>query len=515
MSVADAEGRGLAHLRNALAAGQTDTGRLILLLIIGGSAIRVVLAASVGLGIDESYMVGISRQIAWSYFDHPPIHVWLVGFWAKFFGEDPLAVRLPFIALFAGSTWLMYRLASLVYSERAGFWAAIAFNLAPVFTLSTASWVLPDGPMVFFLLLAGVCAVRVLFPDTNDARARPDALQSPWLLWLAAGGAGGLALLSKYLAIFFFAGIGLFLLTSPRHRYWLARPESWTGLALGALLFAPVLLWNIGNGFASFAFQGQRGLPVHFNVTWFIQGIGGQTLYLLPWIALAIAFVVLRGALSGTDRDRFFVWLSAPIIILFLVLPFTTRILPHWPVAGWVFAFPLLGEALAQLERSRARLLRWTAAGTAAFILCFFGITASQANYAWMGRIASMPKDPTLDLYDWRALDGDLRARGLLTEGTFVAAGYWIPAGKINYALGGRVPVLCLCDEPHHFAFLHDQSHYYGADAILLSRSPDRLAVLGRRFERVEPLPDIVLMRAGRAAITLKAARGVRLKSPP
>jgi 4-amino-4-deoxy-L-arabinose transferase-like glycosyltransferase len=74
-----------------------------LLLILCSTLVRLFLAYAVGLGIDESYMAGVSRQVAWSYFDHPPLHVWLVGFWAKLFGEHPLTLRIPFIALFAGS----------------------------------------------------------------------------------------------------------------------------------------------------------------------------------------------------------------------------------------------------------------------------------------------------------------------------------------------------------------------------------------------------------------------------
>ena len=45
----------------------------------------------------------------------------------------PLALRLPFILLFSVSTWLIYRLTSLLYTERAGLWAAIVLCISPVF----------------------------------------------------------------------------------------------------------------------------------------------------------------------------------------------------------------------------------------------------------------------------------------------------------------------------------------------------------------------------------------------
>ena len=125
------------------------------LLIAVTALVRVGLAAAVGLSVDESDMVGISREWALSYLDHPPLHIWLVRAWATLAGsERPVVVRLPFIALFSGLTWLMYRLTGRVYGERAGLWAAVALNLTPVFTLSIAGWVLPDGPLVFFSLFA-------------------------------------------------------------------------------------------------------------------------------------------------------------------------------------------------------------------------------------------------------------------------------------------------------------------------------------------------------------------------
>ena len=55
---------------------KTLAGALVLL-IIGTFALRLLLAAALGLGIDESYMVAAGRKWQLSYFDHPPIAWWL------------------------------------------------------------------------------------------------------------------------------------------------------------------------------------------------------------------------------------------------------------------------------------------------------------------------------------------------------------------------------------------------------------------------------------------------------
>src|ERR1700761_7142734 len=50
---------------------------LALAIVVGFFVARIVFAFTFGLGIDESYTVAISRGLSLSYFDHPPLHVWL------------------------------------------------------------------------------------------------------------------------------------------------------------------------------------------------------------------------------------------------------------------------------------------------------------------------------------------------------------------------------------------------------------------------------------------------------
>ena len=90
--------------------------QLVVLLIATSTIVRVIFASSLGLGIDESYAVATGRQPQLSYFDHPPLSWWLPWASAQLLGtEAPLAVRLPFIALFALTTWLMFALTRLLF----------------------------------------------------------------------------------------------------------------------------------------------------------------------------------------------------------------------------------------------------------------------------------------------------------------------------------------------------------------------------------------------------------------
>ena len=90
----------------------------ILSLILISTGLRLAFGVALGLGVDESYMVASGRVLSLGYYDHPPAAWWLSWSAAHLFGSEvPIVVRLPFIALFALSTWLMYRLGAVIAGE--------------------------------------------------------------------------------------------------------------------------------------------------------------------------------------------------------------------------------------------------------------------------------------------------------------------------------------------------------------------------------------------------------------
>src|SRR5579859_1033574 len=191
-----------------------------LALIVGFSLLRVASATLVGLGVDEAYTAAIARQLHLSYFDHPPLHLWLVHLFGGLLGYGR-AARLPFVALFAGSSWLLFVLTRRLFGSRAGVWSVLILNISAFFTVAAGSWILPDGPLIF-CLLAAACPLTTVFLDADD-RAGPGRGGVAWS-WLAAGGWLGLAGLSKYQAVLFGLGVAVLLVSTPRGRASLRGP---------------------------------------------------------------------------------------------------------------------------------------------------------------------------------------------------------------------------------------------------------------------------------------------------
>ena len=70
-----------------------DNDQLAVTILMGFLVARAFFALMLGLGIDESYTVAISRGLALSYFDHPPLHLWITHFAARAAGENVVSTR--------------------------------------------------------------------------------------------------------------------------------------------------------------------------------------------------------------------------------------------------------------------------------------------------------------------------------------------------------------------------------------------------------------------------------------
>ncbi len=492
-------------------------------------------------------MVAAGRALSLGYFDHPPASWWLSWGAAHLFGsEAPIVVRLPFILLFALSTWLMFRLGTEIADARAGFYAALLLNLSPVFGVTTGTWVLPDGPLDCALLGATLALVHALPATGRRALA--------W--WLACGLFAGLALFSKYSAILWICVDFLYLLSSTEHRRWLLRPAPWLAVLVVALVFLPVAVWNATHGWASLAFQGERAVGLHFRPFAPLLVLGGEALFVLPWIwapMLAAALAALRR--GPADRPGWLLCcLAAPPILGFaLVAAWSSqRVLFHWAAPGYLMLFPLLGQAMTRGQdwlvrdrggsacdegkpvRGRRWLTRWQGSlalslggltrggmiATAGFVILALLVVSTQVRLDWLGpAIASVVRrDPDIEGIDWTSLRSQLAARDLLARpGLVIGADNWRDGGKIAYALGPDVTMLCLNTDARQFGVATNPAGFVGHDVLLLvvEHPGPALARLAPFFDRVETLPPATITLRGRVLATVSVFRGINLRGWP
>jgi hypothetical protein len=484
-------------------------------LIAAFTLLRLLSAALVGLGVDEAYTLAIARQLQLSYFDHPPLHIWMVHMFSGILGYGRLA-RLPFVALFAGSGWQTFTLTRRLFGPRAGVWAVLTLNVSAFFTVAAGSWVLPDGPLLFCLLAAASQLERLMFGGEPAAGAHP------WRRWLTLGLWLGLAGLSKYQAVIFGLGLAGFMLTTVKGRAWLRRPQPYLAALVAAIVISPVLVWNAQHHWASFAFQGGRAAAAHgFRPGAAMTALAGQAALLLPWIFIPLAAASLRALRGGPSDERRWlcVMLGAPGVLLFVLVPLWGQpALPHWAMPSWLFLIPLLAAWLADAEAQRRWPRTWGACAVAG-CLALWAVVTSDAATGWAGRAwpgVFKDGDPTLESVEWTPLAHQLPQPELAgLSRPFVVTLKWNEAGRLRPLFADRIPIRVFSEDPRGFGDARGVGALTGRDALIFLKPKNLGAGLQRIsgcFARVTPLSIATVGRGAAPEIALHVYRGHDLR---
>jgi dolichol-phosphate mannosyltransferase len=328
--------RDLVALRfDLLRTSEDPVVRGIVLLLL----LRFVWAATINLSPQEAYYWNYSIHPDLSYLDHPPMVAWVVRAGTLLLGKSEIGVRIGGLWLVVVSTWLINALGRLWFSRRAGLWAALLFQMIPLY-FTYGAIITPDAPLIcFWLLTIYLVSIAVL-------KDRPSA-------WYGAGAALGFAMLSKYTALFLVPSALLFLIADRAHRKWLLRKEPYLAFFLSLVIFSPVILWNYQHQWASFGFQfGRRllgeeyqghvydpELYSHARHT-FIESWGTQLGGIFPTFlaVLVLSFVVaLYFTIKGQgSRWKFCLFFSFPILVFFAVCSIGSKVNANWPLPGYL-----------------------------------------------------------------------------------------------------------------------------------------------------------------------------------
>jgi undecaprenyl-diphosphatase len=331
---------------------------LFWLLLAAFSVFRLTFANKFGLGVDESHYFLYSRHLAWGYFDHPPMVAFLAAITTSL-GENVFFIRLgPIICSTLSLIVMRYLALALYRDERVALSAAILLILMPYQHLLMVA-LLPDAPLNLFW-----CGTLLMcWRATQTDRMVP---------WILAGLFFGGALLSKYHAVLLPLCLLGYLITSPDHRFWLAKLQPYVAVLVGLVVFAPNILWNANHDWISYGYQLGRGSTAELNMGKFLLAIGGQFGVWSPVIfgLLIAAFVVMIRQKKLNAADLFVIWTSLPVFAFFCITGLTSKILPHWTSVGWwsgaIAIATVMVKKIEQPGKSGLRWRRWslTAAAT-------------------------------------------------------------------------------------------------------------------------------------------------------
>jgi hypothetical protein len=232
----------------------------------------------------------------------------------------------------------------------------------------------------------------------------------------------GGGLLSNYAMGFLALSLFLFLATAPRYRKWLRRKEPYSMLALGLVVFSPVIFWNLQHGGVSLKHvMGQaevhQGLPWQLSLGTFGEFLGSQALALSPLLFVGMLVALVMGLLTGVRRrdERWLLlfWGWAPTFGIMLLLSLRQKVQANWAAPAYITALMALTAYGAQhwwaTGASWRQGLRRAGFGLAALLALVMTLAFHDpVLFARLGLPAG--DDPLARLKGWRTLAAAVNA---------------------------------------------------------------------------------------------------------
>jgi len=500
---------------------ETRYFKYLLFLIISTTIFRLIYINIPNLAPQEAYYWDYSRHLALSYFDHPPILAWSIYLFTHLGTQSAFFVRILCVLVSAGLTYLTYIIGKSLFDTKIGFYSALLLNCILIFSLG-AIIATPDTPMIFFWVLSFYFFTQLVLTQ-----------KSRW--WYLLGGSTGLALLSKYTAVFIIISVFCYLVLSKRNRRWLLTKEPYLALLLAFLVFSPVIIWNEQNRWVSFLFQSSRraGELGSFSSRHFFGYFGAQIGVVSPLIYFSLIYAVIKSGIMGLERrhafnppplpyplprgereleggkERFllcFCW-SFPIIFLFTLVATIYWVKMNWVSAGY-FSAAIACVALFFhfQEKGRKWVKTW---GKIALIVSL--IFVAFAHILPLAKF--IPVSSSMDtITGWKELAQRVeREKSTMREGTFVVGyGYKVPSEIAFYASLETYSNNMVGENGLQFDFWSKPDEFLGCDAIFVYdqreryKDPERLKNFFASVEKLEPLK---VYRGGRVLTTFHIFR--------
>jgi 4-amino-4-deoxy-L-arabinose transferase-like glycosyltransferase len=396
------------------------------LIVLALVLLRLVAAAWTPLTFDEAYYWIWSKNLAFGYYDHPPGVALVVRLGTMIAGDTELGVRLRSILLALPMSFAVYRTAEILFGgRRVATTATILLNVTLMAAVGTLI-VTPDSP----LLVASSFVLFFLAKVLESGRGA-------W--WLAVGAAVGVALLSKYTAMFFGPAILIWLISVPKLRRWLLSFWLYLGGLVALMVFSPVVVWNADHHWVSFIKQLGRSQVTDFKPNFIAELIPTQIAFATPLVFIlgAIGLYALmrreEGALASRALISAMFWI---ITIYFLWHSLHARVEANWfaPVYPAFAIAAAVAANLTRWERPPQRVVNFCLRWASPVGILMFAALIVQAN---TGALSGFRRDATVRSVGvgWTALAAEIEAARVRVGASCVLAPDYGTASWLTFYL--------------------------------------------------------------------------------
>ena len=358
------------------------------------TAWRVFLNATMELHPDEAYYWMWTKHLQLSYFDHPPMIAYFIKL-TTLFSSSEFFVRFSGIIVSIVISFIIWALSKQLFKEEKIAAASVLLLNAYPLTMSGTVIITPDMPAFLFWALGVYFAWQIF-------RA-----QKPFY-WYLLGLVFGLSLLSKYTAVFLAPCLLLYMLLTDEKK-WLKTIHPYLSSVLSAVIFMPVVIWNMQNEWISFRFQASHGLKGYDSFGGILEYLGGQMLVLSPFAWLIGIWAAMLFCFTKTREKLFLGLMSFPIIAFFCLTSFKHAAAPNWPVLAY-FTFTIALSAYF-LDGKKWKHYLWAFVFGFSFLLSMLATAHARFSVIPMEKLSKewARTDATNWFYGWEALANKIK----------------------------------------------------------------------------------------------------------
>lgn len=394
-----------------------NPGRTLILLILLFSLLRLAVASSFGLGVDEAHYLLYAKFLDLSYVDHPPLVGWIHALIYYSWGTSEFLVRLPAIIVFAFISYLAYRFALQVSNSPAvSLLGVLALNSS--FLLNALSlMLLPDS----LLLLLALLLIPVVQKIAEGGSTK-------YFIYL--GLILGLAGLAKYTAILFVPPILLYWALKKRYDLLFSK-NFLVAAAIALLSITPVLYWNWQHDLVSFRYQGTHLLGTSsMSLKNFLISLLAQFGSYSPFLFLIAFYGFFKAFGSKNDWLRLSLLFGGTGLAFFAYPALYDVILPHWVSLFYLLFIPV-GVYFLKQESSRRKKIFLN------YSLGFSLVLTLLLYLELVVKIFPFPdfRSPFQDIYGWATIakEADAILKGNPKAPQALAVPHWTMGSRMMY----------------------------------------------------------------------------------
>lgn len=305
----------------------------LIIMLMAWFVINLIQAVFMEIISDEAYYGLYARNLAWGYFDHPPMVALFIKISSIFF-KGNLGIRFMTLLINIATIILIWKI--LDYKKPDSSVIFTFFIIAGSISLFTAYGVIttPDVPLLFFTALFLLSYKRFI-------------TEHKWGYVLLLALSMACLMYSKYQAVLV---IGFVILSDLKL---LKSFKFWMAVVLAVIIYIPHIIWQFNNHFPSLQYH-LLDRSEEFRWVYLLEYLPNQLAVFNPFVLFAVAWIMIKYKPENQFNRSLYI-LILGFIGFFWLSAFRGHVEPHWSTACSIPMIILITEK----SRENPKLLRY------------------------------------------------------------------------------------------------------------------------------------------------------------